>query len=488
VRIGLRLLLAFFLILGLSVVTVLRVFDDEVEPGTRVAMEDSLVDTAYALARLAAPDVIAGVIADGGFSQALEGLSTASPKADIHGLTKQQVDLRVTVTDADGIVRFDSRGQGVGADHSRWNDVYRTLRGQYGARSSPDGSDDPRGTVMHVAAPILDGDRIVGVLTVARPNRALEPYVERSQARVMRWSWWALGVSLAMGLLTSWWLVSSLSRLRRYAMAVARGERAELPRLGRLSGNTEFADLAQALERMRVELENKDYVERYVHALTHELKSPLAAIRGASELLQEPLPDAERIRFAYNVQSQTTRLQQLIERLLALAEVEQMRRLSDVEDVDLTALTRDLLHTLEPRLRQKNLQVVDQQTLGTMLQGNRFLLSQSLRNLLDNAIDFSPDGGTLMITSTLQAGRIQWQLRDAGPGIPDYAIGRIFERFYSLPRGEGQERSSGLGLCLVREVCDLHGGTIEVVNVGGAQHDASGCEAQLKLPAQQHRR
>jgi two-component system sensor histidine kinase CreC len=176
------------------------------------------------------------------------------------------------------------------------------------------------------------------------------------------------------------------------------------------------------------------------------------------------------------------------ERLLALAEVEQMRRLSDVEDVDLTALTRDLLHTLEPRLRQKNLQVVDQQTLGTMLQGNRFLLSQSLRNLLDNAIDFSPDGGTLMITSTLQAGRIQWQLRDAGPGIPDYAIGRIFERFYSLPRGEGQERSSGLGLCLVREVCDLHGGTIEVVNVSGAQHDASGCEAQLKLPAQQHRR
>jgi hypothetical protein len=174
--------------------------------------------------------------------------------------------------------------------------------------------------------------------------------------------------------------------------------------------------------------------------------------------------------------------------VLALAEVEQMRRLSDVEDVDLTALTRDLLHTLEPRLRQKNLQVVDQQTLGTMLQGNRFLLSQSLRNLLDNAIDFSPDGGTLMITSTLQAGRIQWQLRDAGPGIPDYAIGRIFERFYSLPRGEGQERSSGLGLCLVREVCDLHGGTIEVVNVGGAQHDASGCEAQLKLPAQQHRR
>lgn len=476
-KIGLRLLLAFFLILGLSVVTVLRVFDDEVEPGTRVAMEDSLVDTAWALARLAAPDMAAGTIADGGFARALAGLETVGPKADIHGLLKERIELRVTIVDAQGIVRFDSRGQELGADHSRWNDVYRTLRGQYGARSTPAVDGGPDSTVMHVAAPVLEGERIIGVLTVSRPNRALEPYVARSQARVMRWSWWVLGLSLAMGLLTSWWLVSSLSRLRRYAMAVSRGERAELPRLGRLSGNTEFADLAQALERMRVELENKDYVERYVHALTHELKSPLAAIRGAAELLQETLPEPERIRFAHNVRTQADRLQLLIERLLTLAEVEQMRRLTDVEPVDLGLLTQDVIRTLEPRLHQKSLRIVDRQAAGAVLQGDRFLLSQMLRNLLDNAIDFSPPGGTLTLQSTVHDDRLDWRLRDEGPGIPDYAVGRIFERFYSLPRGEGDDRGSGLGLCLVREVCDLHGGQAEVRNA-----DGGGCEARITLP------
>ena len=477
-RIGLRLLLGFFLILGLALFVVLRVFIAEVKPGARLAMEDSLVDTAWALASLAAPDLKAGVMGQGAFAEALRTLDEARPNARIWGFDKSQVDLRVTITDTRGIVIFDSLGQAEGHDHSRWNDVYLTLRGRYGARSSPISPDEPDATIMHVAAPIRDGDHILGVLTVSRPNHRLDPYIQRSQQRILRWSWALLGISLVMGLLVSWWLASSLSRLRGYALAVSRGERAELPRLGRLSGETEFTDLARALERMRLKLEDKAYVENYVHTLTHELKSPLAAIRGSAELLQEDLPAADRGRFATSIQKQTERLQQLIERLLALADVEHLRQLEQVEEIDLSTLTHEVLQTLEPRLRRKRLRVKAGLAAGARLRGNRFLLAQALRNLLDNAIDFSPEGGDLDLRVWAADGRIRWSVRDQGPGIPEYARDRIFDRFYSLPRGDGQDRSSGLGLCLVKEVAELHGGEASVRDAG----NPSGCEALLSLP------
>lgn len=479
-RIGLRLLLGFFLILGLALFVVLRIFLEEVKPGTRLAMEDSLVDTAHALAQVATPDMRAGTIAHGDFAKAMLTLESARPRADIWGFHKERVDNHVTVTDDRGIVVFDSQQKAVGQDHSRWNDVYKTLRGEYGARSSAVNADDPNNTVMHVAAPIRDGERIIGVLTVSRANQSLEPYIERSQQRILRWSWGLLGFSLLVGIVFSWWMASSLSRLQRYAQAVSRGERAPLPALGRLSGNTEFSDLAQAVESMRLKLEDKAYVENYVHTLTHELKSPLAGIRGAAELLHDALPDADRQRFAANIERQTLRLQALIDKLLTLADVEQMRSLQRVEAVDLAALTRETLQALEPRWRLKELVLRD--ALGDQpvrVNGNRFLLAQALQNLIDNAIDFSPSGGELVLSLTREPGWVCWSVRDQGPGVPDYALERVFERFYSLPRGEAREKSSGLGLCLVKEVSDLHGGQVSIRNV----EQPRGCLASWRLPA-----
>ncbi len=479
-RIAIRLMLGFFLVLGLALFVVLRVFLNEVEPGTRLAMEDSLIDAAFAYAQLAEPDMKNGTIATGGFAQAMKAYQKARPGAVLWGFPKDQVDTRITIVNAQGTVVFDTRGEALGQDFSRWNDVVRTLRGEYGARSSVEDPKDPDSTVMHVAAPIRDGESIIGALTVSRPNNKLEPYIERSRQRILLGSWVLLGFTLLMGLLFSWWMASSLSRLKGYANAVAGGERAELPRMGRLSGKTEFNDLAQAVERMRLKLEDKAYVERYVHTLTHELKSPLAAIRGAAELLQEPMAEADRQRFAHNIERQTERLQQLIDKLLRLADVEQMRELHDVEPVDLAALTRALLRASEPRLQLKHLRVVD--ALGaasTSVPGNRFLIAQALQNLIDNAVDFSPEGGTLTLALSRGAQGVEWSVRDEGPGIPDYARDRIFERFYSLPRGEGLEKSSGLGLCFVNEVSALHGGSLQVDNVDGP----SGCLARWRLPA-----
>ncbi|TWH16552.1 two-component system sensor histidine kinase CreC [Pseudoxanthomonas taiwanensis] len=460
-RLGLRLFLGFFLIVGLAAFFVLRVFVDEVKPGVRQAMESTLVDTANALAVMAAADLKAGRIAEGDFARQLAEAARRDPGARIWDVPKRGIDLRVTVTDARGIVVYDSRGRDLGRDNSRWNDVYRTLRGEYGARSSPEAPGDHAHTVMHVAAPVHDPDdpgRLIGVLTVARPNRSLEPFIEAGQRRMLHQGAWLVGLSALVAVLVTAWLSRRIGRLARYARAVAAGEPAAPPPPGR----DELGDLARALEDMRRKLEGKAYVEQYVQSLTHEMKSPLAAIRGAAELLQEPLPEAERQRFARNILQQQGRLTETIDKLLALAEVEQ----------------HGWLQRREPRLAAAGVDLcLELPAQPPRVAGDPFLLRQALGNLLDNALAFAPRGSMLVLALAEEGGQAVLRVLDRGPGVPDYALERVFERFYSLPRPDGQPRSSGLGLPFVREVARLHGGRAWLGNRAGG-----GAEAGLALP------
>jgi len=111
------------------------------------------------------------------------------------------------------------------------------------------------------------------------------------------------------------------------------------------------------------------------------------------------------------------------------------------------------------------------------VRGDGFLLRQALVNLIDNAVDFSPASGVVELRMQRAGAELQVSLADRGPGVPDFALPRIFERFYSLPRPEGGSRSSGLGLCFVAEVALLHGGSVSVVN-----RDGGGATATLCLP------
>lgn len=473
-KIGLRILLGYFLIVALAALLVGKVFVEQIKPGVRQAMEDTLGDTANLLAALAADELQAGRMNDGDFARRLRELSAREIKADIWGFSKQRVDSRVYVTDARGIVVFDSSGRDVGADYSRWNDVYLTLRGQYGARSTRADPDDEASTVMHVAAPVRDdAGALIGVLTVAKPNQVMAPFIARSQQVVLRWGLVLMGAALLIGLLAAWWLSAQLGRLRRYAMAVSAGERASLP-----ASAGEFNELGHALENMRQQLEGKQYVEQYVHALTHELKSPLAAIRGAAELLESPLPEADRRRFVQTIASQGERLAQMIDKLLALAAVEHRQRLEDPAPVDIGALLQELAGELAAPLQAAAVQLqLPAPMPQAWIDGDTFLLRQSLRNLLDNAIAFAPAGSSIAVSVHREHDQLRIDVADRGPGVPDYAQPRVFERFYSLARPEGGSRGSGLGLCFVAEAAQLHGGRAALAN-----RDGGGAVASLWLP------
>ncbi|HEY1148922.1 MAG TPA: two-component system sensor histidine kinase CreC, partial [Pseudoduganella sp.] len=360
----------------------------------------------------------------------------------------------------------------VGEDYSRWNDVYLTLRGQYGARMTRIRPDDDASAVMYVAAPVRDGQRIIGVLTVAKPISSVQAFVERSQRIILSRGAVLLGLSLLIGVAVTLWLARALRKLMAYVEDVQAGRKAALPELGR----TEIGTLGHALEAMRVKLEGKEYVETLMHTLTHELKSPIAAIQASAELLEEDMPEEERRRFLSNIQSQNARQRDLIDKLLALVRVEKQQRLDAAEPVDVAALLQDVADDYRARLADRS-QLLDIAVAGQMqVRGDPLLLRQALGNLLDNAISFAPAHSTLRMEARRAGDQAAIDVVDSGAGIPDYAAQRVFERFYSLPRPDGA-RSTGLGLPFVREVAALHGGSVEVAN-----DPRGGCRATLRLP------
>ena len=467
-RLGIRLLFAFFLINGIAAFFVLRVFTAEIKPSVREVMEDMMVDTAYLLAELASEDLAAGRLPQGGarsaFARQVERYAQRPVQAPIWGFTKQSLDYRVYVTDAKGKVVFDSRHEAEGQDFSQWRDVARTLRGEYGARMTREVPQDDGSGVMHVAAPVVAQGRTIGVLTVAKPVRAVQRFIDRAEHKVLMGGVLLLLLSAAVGVGVTLWMVWNVRRLRDYALSVqgpADSEHGTLPAqplaVPQVPG--ELGDLARAMDRMRVRLEGRDYIEGYVRALTHELKSPVAAIRGAGELLHDDLPAADRAEFATQVVQQSERLQRLIDRLLELSKLEQRQHAEGNAPVALHDCAAAAIAHTQGRAAQRGvaLELTGQGHSGPW---EAELITLAIGNLLDNAIDFAPAGSTVRVE--LDGATVAVQ--DAGPGVPDYALPRLGERFFTTARPGGERSGSGLGLAIVQRVMVLHGGQMQVRN------------------------
>jgi two-component system sensor histidine kinase CreC len=224
-------------------------------------------------------------------------------------------------------------------------------------------------------------------------------------------------------------------------------------------------------------LAGRSYAEQYVQTLAHEIKSPLAAIRGAAELLREPMAEPARARFAGNIEEQVARAQDLIERMLELASLERRGSLERVELVSLAQVVRLVVTEATPLAERRHMRFEVDVPEPLLAGGDAFLLQRAISNLVRNAIDFAPVHSTVEIAAR-QAGRqVELTVRDHGPGLPPYAARRAFEKFFSTARPDTGRKGTGLGLAFVKEVAALHGGTARLAN-----HPDGGAVATLTLP------
>lgn len=441
------------------------------------SLEESLVDTANVLAssvseRMAQSNDLEAAVRPLGAT--FDRVAERRFSARIYDLEKTYVDLQVYVANTNGVIVFDSEGTREGQPYDQWLDVRRTLAGEYGARSTRTNPRDQSSSILHVAAPLLRDGEIVGVLTVRKPIGFATEFVRKARQQIVIVAWLAALTVAIGGAILTLLVTRPIRRLTTYVRAIRDGERATMPHLG----HNEIGEMGAALEEMREALEGKEYVEEYVHTLTHEFKSPIAAIHGAAELMDEDMPPERRARFLSTIRSETQRMQQYVDQLLTLASLEKRQETVAREPMDLLAMLDELHMALEPRLQAKQLRLERRGDTDVTVPGELHLLRQAVDNLLQNAIEFSPQGGRIEVTVTAGGEGVTLEVTDQGPGIPDFALGRVTERFFSLPRPDSGMKSSGLGLALVQEVVALHGGRLDF-----AAGPESGTTVRVSLPA-----
>lgn len=376
---------------------------------------------------------------------------------------------------------YDSIGQSEGEDFSDWRDVHLTLRGDYGARTSiidefaEQLEDDPL-KALYIGAPVYHQNEIVGVVTVSKGLAYLDPFLKSATRQMQQFVLFVVCAMVFFSIFMTWWLSRSMRKLGNYADLLGSRQEVPAPRLR----ESEFAKLADAMQRMKIELDDKEYIENYLHSVAHELKSPLTSLSASAELLNENKDPEQQSKLANNISQSSERMNLLVERMLNLASVERQRDLDNIQEIDLPSLLTRLIKDRSKRLETLDIKIEIEVLEQFTITGDSVLLEQAIANLLDNAIEFSPSGSSITIRANVDDDNYHIRIDDNGPGIPEYAKEKIFERFYSLPRPDSQQRSTGLGLSFVNEVMKLHKGKTKLEN-----RSEQGTSASISWPVLQ---
>lgn len=526
-----RIWLAVALVLVICGVVVFTQLFSYVKPTVKQVIEDTLLDASKLLASSLYEPLQSGALYDDAYQAQLDSVfidmlsENNTPATSYEDRTYSS--FRVYVTDNKGIVIYDSllgTDNAEGKDYSRWNDVYLTLRGQYGARSTIRDNRERDSSVMYVAQPILDpSGQTLGVVSVGKPVASVLPYLDNTRRRMLITALIVSIVALMLAGLVAWWLKQSISLVTRYTGALAEDTQKPYFYLG-----NELNNLTDTIETMKHRLENKAYVSDYVHTLTHELKSPLTAIRASSELLEDDgLDDEDRQMLIQTVNEQSIKMQQLIDRLLLLAKVEQpsfklnrqltalFPMIESLKRDNAVKVQRRQLADIEIYLNDTLLTTEDftspTLTSKTTVYADRFWLVQSLQNLLDNAIHFA-ESKVMINVKTSEAQVVTVDIFNDGKLLPEYALTKVFDRYFSLshqstltqknktlnpsvatdatPNSSSHinnksalRKGTGLGLTLVKQVIEHHGGKVRLINVeANAEHPFNGVKVSITLP------
>ena len=317
-----------------------------------------------------------------------------------------------------------------------------------------------------------------------RELRELRAETERTRQRILWQTAALLPVTLGLLLLFAWFVGRPIRQIDRAIEAIGHGRLNEP--VG-VQGPTDLQALGRQLEWLRVRLgEIAEERNRFLRHMSHELKTPLANLREGTELLLEgavgPL-DHEQREVGGILRENSLRLQRLIENLLSYSEWQAKRGGLDVSEISLSAMVQGAIETYQLPIHAHHLTLV-QQVDDVEFSADRAKLRLILDNLVSNAVKFTPDGGTITVRGRRDDDHVVIEVADTGPGVPPAERARIFEAFYqgATPQG-GLVRGTGIGLSVVQEFVQAHGGTIELVD-----GEFAGAHFRVRLPQSQEPR
>ncbi|MFC5344858.1 stimulus-sensing domain-containing protein [Brevundimonas staleyi] len=342
--------------------------------------------------------------------------------------------------------------------------------------------------VVSVSLPIRHVQQVLGVLTLEAND--VDEILDAQRRALIPFALVALGVNLLASLLLHLFVARPVMRLSAAAdqVRLQRARAISLPDLE--DRRDEIGDLARSLESMTDTLSTRmDAIERFAADVSHEIKNPLTSIRSALETLDLVKDQEKRDRLTAVLQQDVRRLDRLITDISNASRLDAELSRDRPRAIDLAVLLTDIVSIYETTGKPGEAPVrLDLQAdVPARVVGRDGPLGQVFRNLIDNARSFSPAGKDVRVSirrEDADALPLRIVVEDDGPGIPPENLETVFERFYtSRPRGAAFGSNSGLGLSIVRQIVEAHGGVVSAANRLDASGAVLGARFEVALPA-----
>jgi len=378
---------------------------------------------------------------------------------------------RLTVVRADGVVIADSDANPAKMENHRGRpELIEAFHGQTGSnirRSATVGID-----LLYVAVPIHNG-----AIRLAVPLSTINREVNGIRMKILAGTAVAFLPAFVIAALLARWISHRFGRIVEHATELARGNfHSRLPAAGAEFGalaqtlNDTAANLQHTVEQLQREHTELEKVERirkdFVINVSHELRTPLASIQGYTEtLIGGALHDSEHnMRFLRIIRHNAERLARLTEDLLTLSRIEQKRQKFEFDVHRVNDLLRDAVELMIPIAEKSRIRIAEEPAAADAeVWCDSEAVSQVLRNLLDNAVKYTPAGGSITVGAQPAGRFFELYVRDTGAGIPVEDLPRLFERFYRVDKARSRELGgTGLGLAIVKHLVAAHNGTARV--------------------------
>ena len=344
--------------------------------------------------------------------------------------------------------------------------------------------------LLSAAVPVQRYKQVLGALLLTRDNRAIAASLREVRYDMLTIAAAALGITVLLSLYLAGTITQPIVRLARAAdeVRLARESRPEIPDLGKRGD--EIGDLNDALRSMTDALWLRiNTIESFAADVAHELKNPLTSLRSAIEMAGRPDLDPERrARLMGIVMDDINRLNRLITDISDASRLDAELMRGEVKSVDLDALLRDMVGHYAATANQKAGVEVEFRVSATppfVAHGHDGRYGQVFRNVIDNALSFSPAGSRILVELAREPrnGPFVVTIDDEGQGIPEDNLESIFERFYSERPSEHFGQHSGLGLSICRQIVETYGGTISASNRRAPDGRVLGARFTVRLPA-----
>jgi two-component system sensor histidine kinase ChvG len=359
-----------------------------------------------------------------------------------------------------------------------------------GVTASAERVDDQNRLVLSVAVPVQGVAAVYGVLLVSTEGGDIDDILRQERATLIE----VIAVAFLVMLFSSLYLSGTIAEpVKRLAAAADRvrsglGGRGEIPNFP--ERNDEIGDLADSLKSMTAALYDRiDAIESFAADVAHELKNPLTSLASAVEMFSRAKDDDSRARLLEIVRGDVKRIDRLITDISDASRLDAELSREAKEPVALCKLLATIIEIYRMTDNRHGIEFVlhDELPPGATVRGRDERLGQVFRNLIDNAVSFSPEQGKVTVTASRHDIVARVTVEDEGPGIPPGNLESIFERFYTERPGESFGRNSGLGLSIARQIIEGAGGRIYAENRSsdnqqGTNQQAGGARLIVELP------